>query len=286
MALTLILFTIFFTVALTGATVIPVVYDRGFAESLKRQQKLSNTMEQLMPRSEAQRLGRLFVLAPVALGALGFFISPESIRLFGALALAGLGLLLPGIWVRTLKRRTREKFDDQLVDGLMIMSSSFRGGLSLIQAMEAVVEEMPDPIAKGFAMVLGENKMGVSLEDALNHLYNRVPSRAMQQMITSVLLARETGGNLPVIFTRIVTNIRENKKIQQNIDTLTIQGKIQGVVMSLLPVVFFFIIYSANKKLVEHMFYSPLGRGLLVYALVSWLVGAFLIWKISTYKDF
>jgi tight adherence protein B len=286
MVLTLILFTIFFTVALTGAVVIPVVYDRGSAESLKRQQKLSNTMEQLMPRSEAQRLGRLFVLAPVALGALGFFVFPEAFRLFGALALAGLGFLLPGIWVRMLKRRTREKFDDQLVDGLMIMSSSFRGGLSLIQAMEAVVEEMPDPIAKGFAMVLGENKMGVSLDDALNHLYNRVPSRAMQQMITSVLLARETGGNLPVIFTRIVTNIRENKKIQQNIDTLTIQGKIQGVVMSLLPVAFFFIIYSANKKLVEHMFYSQLGRGLLIYALVSWLIGAGLIWKISTFKDF
>jgi tight adherence protein B len=148
------------------------------------------------------------------------------------------------------------------------------------------VQEMPDPMAKEFATVLGENKMGVSMEESMQHLYNRMPSRALQQVITAVLLARETGGNLPVIFSRIVSNIRENKKIQENINTLTIQGKIQGVVMTMLPVAFFFIIYSTNKQLVEHMFYSPLGRGLLIYAFFSWIIGAFMIWRISTYRDF
>ena len=181
---------------------------------------------------------------------------------------------------------TRDKFNDQLVDALMIMSSSFRGGLSLVQAMEAVVDEMPDPINKEFGIVLGENKMGVSLEEALNHLYSRMPLTAVQQMITAILLARETGGNLPVIFGRIVNNIRETKKIQQNLTTLTIQGKIQGVVMSLLPVGFAFVVYSANRRIFEHMFQSDMGRAMLMYAVVSETIGAFLIWKISTFKDF
>lgn len=286
MLLALIFFLAFVTVMLIAYTVMPILYERSTTEGSKRQQKLTNTMEQLMPVVEAQRMGRLFVLAPPALAAAGFFLAPAGIQLFGLAAGFGIGLILPGIWVKNLKENMKKKFDDQLVDGLMIMSSSFRGGLSLIQAMEAVVQEMPEPIAKELGTVLGENKMGVSMEDSLKHLYNRVPSRALQQIITSILLARETGGNLPVIFTRIVTNIRENKKIQQNIDTLTIQGKIQGVVMSLLPVAFFFIIYSSNKRLVEHMFYSQLGRGMLLYALVSWLIGAFMIWRISTYKDF
>ena len=178
------------------------------------------------------------------------------------------------------------KFNDQLVDALMIMSSSFRGGLSLIQAMEAVVEEMPDPINREFGIVLGENKMGVSLEEALNHLERRMPSVSLRQMITAILLARETGGNLPVVFTRIANNIRENRKIQQNLETLTIQGKIQGIVMSILPIGFGFIVYNSNRRIFDNMLQSDLGRAMLLYAVISNIIGAFMIWKISTFKDF
>jgi len=197
-----------------------------------------------------------------------------------------LGFVLPGFYLKIMERKTKDKFRDQLIDALMIMSSSFRGGLSLVQALEAVVDEMPDPINREFGTVLGENKMGVSLEDALNHLYNRMTSPPLQQMITAILLARETGGNLPAIFSRIATNIRENKKIQQNIDTLTIQGKIQGVVMSLLPIAFAFVIYSTNRRIFNHMLVSKTGRAMLVYATISEIIGAVMIIKISTFKDF
>ena len=168
----------------------------------------------------------------------------------------------------------------------MIMSSSFRGGLSLIQAMEAVVVEMPDPTKREFGIVLGENKMGVAMDESLNHLYNRMPSAALQQMITSILLARETGGNLPVIFQRIVSTIREHKKIKGQIDTLTLQGKIQGVVMSILPIAFFFVIYSTQPDLYNNMFKSQTGRVILIYAAFSEVIGAYMIWKISTKIDF
>ncbi|MCK5179127.1 MAG: hypothetical protein KAR32_06305, partial [Candidatus Omnitrophica bacterium] len=85
---------------------------------------------------------------------------------------------------------------------------------------------------------------------------------------------------------RIVNNIRESRKIQQNLDTLTIQGKIQGVVMSILPVAFAFLLYSSNKRIFENMLISELGRTLLIYAVISETIGAFMIWKISAFKDF
>jgi tight adherence protein B len=83
-----------------------------------------------------------------------------------------------------------------------------------------------------------------------------------------------------------VTVIREQKRIVSQIETLTIQGKIQGVVMSALPVMFFIIIYGTNPTFFDHMFKSDLGRGLLVYAVFSEIIGAFMIWKISSFKDF
>ena len=280
------LFLCFCTVGLIGYAVTPMIYTKATILSDKQQQRLSNKMEQLMPRQEAKKISRLFVIAPFVLATGFYLVFPEGMRLFGVLFGIVAGLVFPGIYVQALTKRTKEQFNNQLVDALMIMSSSFRGGLSLVQALEAVVDEMPDPINREFGIVLGENKMGVSLEEALNHLYSRMSSPALQQMITAILLARETGGNLPVIFNRIVNNIRESKKIQQNLDTLTIQGKIQGVVMSILPIAFAFLLYSTNRRIFDNMLVSELGRTLLIYALISEMIGAFMIWRISSFKDF
>lgn len=279
------LFLIFCTVALMGYAVIPMIYNGMIVYGKKREQLLSNKMEKVLPRTDAKKMAKYFVIAPAVAAIAMFFLLPEDIRLFGVvLGFVG-GLLFPGMYAKNLHQRSQNKFGDQLIDALMIMSSSFRGGLSLIQAFEAVVEEMPDPINHEFGTVLGENKMGVSLEDALNHLYNRMTSPAMQQMITAILLARETGGNLPAIFSRIVNSIRERKKIQQNLDTLTLQGKIQGVVMSGLPIGFGVVVYSTNPHFYDSMLYTDLGRMLLFTAILLEIVGTFMIWKISTFKD-
>ena len=281
------LFLIFCTIAMTGYAIIPLISRQMSVLSVKRQQTMTSRMEQLLPRQEAQKISKLFFIAPLILGAGFYFFAPSDQLRIPAVVLGVLaGIILPGMYVNILREKTRQKFTDQLVDALMIMSSSFKGGLSLIQAMEAVVDEMPDPINREFGIVLGENKMGVSIEDALYHLYNRMSSVALQQMITAILLARETGGNLPVIFSRIVLNIRETKKIQQNIQTLTLQGKIQGVVMTLLPIAFGFVVYSTNPHMINTMLSESFGRSLLIYAAISWTIGAFMIWKISTFKDF
>ncbi len=266
--------------------IIPAVTNQVLVVNEKRQQRLSNRMEQVITRQEAKKISRFLIFAPFGFGALFATFFDPQFRLAGFFMGLVAGYVFPSIYIKLLTGQTQRKFHDQLVDSLMIMSSSFRGGLSLVQAMEAVTDEMPDPIRREFEVVLGENKMGVSLEEALYHLYNRMPSAAMQQMITAILLARETGGNLPAIFTRIVGNIRETKKIQQNLATLTIQGKIQGFIMALLPVAFAMIVYSSNRRLFDNMLASDFGRGLLIFCVIWEIIGAFLIIKISTFKDF
>ena len=284
--LTLFIFLTFCTVGLIGYSIAPSIYGNFLIASEKRQRDFSNRMEQLVPQQEAKKISRLFVIAPLVLAGGFYILFPDALKLVGVIFGLVAGLIFPGIYVQALTRKTKDKFSGQLVDALMIMSSSFRGGLSLVQALEAVVDEMPDPINKEFGIVLGENKMGVSLEEAFQHLYGRMASSALQQMITAILLARETGGNLPLIFNRIVGNIRESRKIQQNLDTLTIQGKIQGIVMSILPVAFAFLLYSSNRQIFDNMIASEIGRSMLIYAVVSEAIGVFMIWRISSYRDF
>ena len=284
--LTLFIFLTFCTVGLIGYSIAPSIYGNFLIASEKRQRDFSNRMEQLVPQQEAKKISRLFVIAPLVLAGGFYILFPDALKLVGVIFGLVAGLIFPGIYVQALTRKTKDKFSGQLVDALMIMSSSFRGGLSLVQALEAVVDEMPDPINKEFGIVLGENKMGVSLDEAFQHLYGRMASSALQQMITAILLARETGGNLPLIFNRIVGNIRESRKIQQNLDTLTIQGKIQGIVMSILPVAFAFLLYSSNRQIFDNMIASEIGRSMLIYAVVSEAIGVFMIWRISSYRDF
>jgi len=112
-----------------------------------------------------------------------------------------------------------------------------------------------------------------------------MPSPAMQQMVTAVLLARETGGNLPIIFSRIINATRERKKVEKNLQTLTIQGKIQAAVMTGLPVFFFFGVTATNPRFFESMIHSPRGHQLLAICAVLWVLGAVSILRISSFKD-
>jgi len=282
----LITFLVFCMVAMVIYFVVPMLATTASVAAQQRAHTLSQKLDRVLPKDKIRIINQLYLIAPLIGGGVAFVFFPQEIRTFGVIFGVVLGFLFPGFYTKVLISMNKKKFDDQLIDALMIMSSSFRGGLSLVQAMEAVVEEMPDPINQEFMTVLGENKMGVALEEALNHLYYRMPSSALQQMITAILLARETGGNLPAIFSRIVYVIREYKRIQAQIETLTIQGKLQGIVMSLLPVGFFMIVYSSNPRFFNHMLVSKVGQMLLIYACVSQTIGAFLIWKISTYKDY
>jgi tight adherence protein B len=228
---------------------------------------------------------QLTLLGPIILGIAGGIVFPEGRKLIGLIVGVVMGYILPRFYIGTLIAKRKQKFNDHFTDALMIMSSSFRGGLSLVQAFESVADEMPEPVKGEFSVVLGENKMGVSLEESLNRLYKRMPSPAMQQMVTAILLARETGGNLPIIFSRIVNSTRERKKIEKNLQTLTVQGKIQAFVMTGLPVFFFLTVSGSNPHFFDNMLHSPRGQQLLITCVVLWILGALSIWKISTFKD-
>ena len=252
----------------------------------RRAEKLTQKMDDMFVRVKKKNTVMLYAVAPFVLAFAGFLFVPEQGRLVGVLGGAVLGFIFPSFYIRFLATQRKRKFYSQLIDALLMMNSGLKGGLSLMQAMEVVADEMPEPISQEFAILIGENKMGVSLEASFDRLYSRLGSPALQQFISAVLLARETGGNLPVIFNRIIQTIRENRKIQQNIETLTIQGKIQGFVMSLLPVVFALFIYSTNPHYFDVMLESPIGKNLLMLAAGLEVVGAVLIIKFSTIGDF
>ncbi|MBF0620153.1 MAG: type II secretion system F family protein [Candidatus Omnitrophica bacterium] len=277
---------IFAAVTLFAYFGVPLIAQTIVEVNTRRARDFAQKMDRAMLTTDIRKVSILYMIGPFILGGGAFVVAPDEIRLPATLAGFVVGFIVPKTYANMLMQKRRKQFGDQLIDALMIMSSSFRGGLSLIQSMEAVVDEMNDPIKQEIGLVLGENKMGVSLDEAMNRLYRRMPSPALQQMISAILLARETGGNLPIIFSRIVYTIRERKKIEENINMLTIQGRLQALVMSGLPIGFFFMVNSSNPRYFQLMITQPDGRIMLMVAAGLWLIGTFFILKISAFKDF
>ncbi|MBL7130237.1 MAG: type II secretion system F family protein [Candidatus Omnitrophica bacterium] len=220
-------------------------------------------------------------ISPFIFAALGFLLLRNFL---GPVLGFFFGLAMPGFMTKIAKGRRIKKFQSQLVDSLMILSSSLKAGLSLIQSIGVLCEEMPVPISQEFGLVLKENRWGVSLEESLRKLRRRMPLEEVNLIVSSVLVARETGGELTRVFTRLTETIRNNIKLKEKIATLTLQGRMQGIIMSVLPIAFTFFIHKQNPGHFNIMWESELGRILIGVAVFLQLAGIYLIKKISTCK--
>lgn len=249
---------------------------------LKKEKVVEKQLDSLFYYNKSPRsIARFYFILPPVLGlvALAVFRSPLPI-----IVGVGLGLFIPNFIMNIRNVKRRHKFNNQILDAIMILSSSLKGGLSLLQALEVLVEEVPAPMSQEIGLVVRENKMGITLEESLRRLGKRMDMEELNLVINSILVARETGGDLTKVFSRLTTTIRDNRKLKESIKTLTLQGKLQGLVMSVLPVLFVIWVLNVNKHHFDSMLQNETGRMLLIAAGVLQVIGTFLIRKFSTIK--
>jgi tight adherence protein B len=230
---------------------------------------------------KSEKLFLYNTVSPLVLGLVCFLLSRNFIVTFVGV---GIGLFLPTFAINTMKSRRKTRLQAQLIDALMILSSSLKGGLSLLQAIEVLVEESNPPLSQEFGLVLRENKMGVSLEESLKRLNNRLGIEEVKLMTNSILVSRETGGDLTKVLSRLSTTIRDNRKLKDTIRTLTLQGRLQGFIMSVLPFFFVGAVVSFNRDHFDIMFETEQGRMLIFIAVGLQVVGLLLIQKFSKAK--
>lgn len=181
-----------------------------------------------------------------------------------------------------LKRKRIKKFNSQLTDAVNTMSNCLKAGLSLVQAVETVEREMEPPISEEFGIVSREHKMGLALEEAIKHLADRIKGDDIQLLVTSITIAHQLGGNLVGIFEQITSTIRARQKIQGRIQTLTAQGKMQGAVVSTLPIGLGLALYLLAPDMLSLLFTTPIGKILVAIFVFLEVSGWLLIRKIVT----
>jgi tight adherence protein B len=171
-----------------------------------------------------------------------------------------------------------------LPDALELISRALRAGHSLASGISLVAEEMRAPINKEFNRVFEEQNLGIPLETSLDNLTDRIPNLDLRFFATAVILQRQTGGDLAEILDKIGYLVRERFKIWGQVQALTGEGRLSGIVLLALPPVLFLAVYRLNPDYVMPLFTDPMGRQMLAGAVVMQLLGAIVIKKIINIK--
>jgi tight adherence protein B len=211
--------------------------------------------------------------------ALGLRINAVLVPLVGVSLAA-----LPMGWVLYRRRKRMKAFGSQLPDALEMMARTLRAGQSLGFGFSMVSSEMPAPINREFGRVFEEQNLGIPLDDSLNGLCERVPNLDLKFFTTAVILQRQTGGDLAEILDKIGTLIRDRFRIWGQVQALTGEGRLSGIVLLALPFLLFIAVYNFNRDYVMLLFSDPMGKKMLAVAVVMQIIGALVIRKIVNIK--
>jgi tight adherence protein B len=191
---------------------------------------------------------------------------------------AFVGFFFPRIIVSRKISKRLVTFEQQLPDTLGLWVNALRSGYSVPQAMEAIGRDAPEPTQSEFRRVVQELQLGITMQEGMNHMLERVESDDLDLVITAVNIAREVGGNLSEILEVISNTIRERIKLKGEIRVLTSQGRATGFLISFLPIALGFLLRAINPGYMDQMFenrlcgWPMLGVGMAMMGIATALI--------------
>ncbi len=191
-------------------------------------------------------------------------------------------LAMPKIMVKVMAKKRIEKIVNALPDALAQISGSMRSGSTFTSAIETMVEETKGPISQEFGLLLKEQKLGISQQDALENLGERIDVEEIDLVVAAALIARDVGGNLAETFERLGDMLRRKIEMEGKIKALTSQGKMQGIVVGALPFMIILALVYVEPEGILPIFSTYLGWGFLAAILILEFLGAVFIKKIIT----
>lgn len=226
-----------------------------------------------------------FALVMLGLGAGGAVLcGVVGVNYLIAVAVGAVLAMFPVLWLVFLKKRRLKMFGQQLPEALELMARGLRAGHSLQAGFQLVGEETSDPLGTEFIRVFEEQNLGVPLEQAMLGMTERVPNLDLRFFATAIVLQRQTGGDLAEILDKIGSLIRERFKIFGQIQALTGEGRLSGIVLLALAPVLFLVMMKLNYEYAMTLFTDPLGRKMMAFTIVVQLLGAIVIKKIVNIK--
>jgi tight adherence protein B len=249
-----------------------------FLQSLPRMRGL----DRLLLQSGLNWTVSKLLLACLVFGVMGWagmVLGAYQPMLIGAAAGALLGSV-PWMYVRYKRNKRLTKFERQLPEALDLMTRALRAGHAFSAALKMTGEELDEPIAGEFSTVHDEVNFGVSLQQALGHLSERIPLTDLRYFVVAVLIQRESGGNLTEILTNLSRLIRERLKLMGRVRVLSSEGRLSAWILGLMPFFLAGVMDLVNPEFMKPLWTDPLGITFIQYTLGLMLIGVVIMRKI------
>lgn len=253
----------------------------------------ANKFGYLLPKKNWFELKAQQANLPVTGQEYMMLVGGSALFIFVLLAIATLQLSEPllfavgwvvfaSLYVQFKAKRRMKQFTDQLGDAIAMMSNAIKSGFTFQQAMDIVAKEIKGPISEEFVRALNEIQLGVTLEEALEGICQRVKDDDFEMVAMSVVIQRQVGGNLSQILDTVGETIRDRIKLRGEIKSLTAEGVISGWTIALLPVIVGAFCNAANPDYFKGMLDTDFGKYLGIACLVSEIIGGLVIrWIIN-----
>lgn len=235
---------------------------------------------------EEDKLDIYLLLSSYGLGAAVFlmFIPNFVVGLVFGAGVVFAGIKFPLIVIQSLYDKRCKTVVNQMVDGMTIMANGTKAGNPPSVAMSRVIENIKGPLSQEFKLVKSKERLGMSFEEALVEMADRVPEPDIQMFVMAVNILKETGGQINQTFETINKTIRERQKLEKKISAMTAQGLTQGVIISCVPFLMLVFLWFADPELIAPMFNTTYGLIMLGAVFVLQVTAGLLIKKIVTIK--
>ncbi|UCH44496.1 MAG: type II secretion system F family protein [Nitrospiraceae bacterium] len=242
-------------------------------------------LERLLEQANIRYPVGYYLLLTLLFAACGYLAGTLlTVNFLIAALLACVFSTMPSLYIYYRKSRRMSKFERQLPDALDLMVRALKAGHAFSSGIRMVADEFDDPVGAEFAKTMDEINFGVGVSEALINLTNRVDCPDLQYFVISVIVQKETGGNLAETLEKISHLIRERFRFQGRVQVLSSEGKLSAFVLISLPFLITFYMLLVNPNFIEPLLNDAIGKMLIAGAFVMMLIGSFIMKRMITIK--
>ncbi len=247
------------------------------AESAAASRGATNMIENALEQANIPLKAGEAIIAAFGLSVITFLVATAFTQSAVWGVIAGTFLLIFSLlFVNNVAARQRKRFEGQLPDTLNLLATSLRAGYSLLQAVEAVGEEAPEPTRREFGRAIAEIRLGRQMDDALGDIAERMSSQDFDWTVLAINIQREVGGNLAEVLQTTSETMVQRNRLRREMKALTAEGRISAIVLSLMPILLFIAISVLNPGYLQPLLESTIGMVIVGGGLVFMGIG--IVW--------
>ena len=252
--------------------------------TIRTRVRLIERLDRLVMQANVQKPLGLYLLIASFIGFLALLAVGRVAGYVVSLPLSIILAMTPFFYLTLKKNKRMRKFESQLPEALDLVARALKAGHAFSGGLFLVAQEFDDPIGPEFAKTLDEINFGIGIPEAMKGLMNRIDCPDLRFFVVSVILQRETGGNLAEILENIGRLIRDRFKLMDRVKTLSAEGKLSAIILISLPFVVAFALAFISPFHINFLLFDPTGKFLILWIIINMILGVLVMRKIIRIK--